>query len=205
MFIIYSPMNDFDADVDTARGANREKYAGTFRHATPIGIGGYYPAADRGGGGGGGYIVGRTSTRTIVHDMWLPELERQLRGKLKRKVPVSAKVLEELSACPTSGAEAETAFEGVALDFVRDALCRQPQRQGTVLCEQLRRHAPVSLKIGTSTSSLGGKVLEFGNCTPLVQGVCVLDFIVSTDPRFFFTHPSQVTVCFLPMKYCHYL
>ncbi len=159
------------------RGTNREKYAGTFAcqedgpQVTPIGIGGYYPAADDGGGGGGGYIVGHTSTRTIFDEMWLPELERRLRGKLKRKVPVSAKVLDEVSACPEEGAEAETAFEGVALDFIRDALCRQHQHQGTDLCERLRRHAPVSLKIGTSTSSLGGKVLPFGNCTPLVQGV----------------------------------
>jgi hypothetical protein len=163
--------------ISMLRGTNREKYAGTFAcqedgpQVTPIGIGGYYPAADDGGGGGGGYIVGHTSTRTIFDEMWLPELERRLRGKLKRKVPVSAKVLDEVSACPEEGAEAETAFEGVALDFIRDALCRQHQHQGTDLCERLRRHAPVSLKIGTSTSSLGGKVLPFGNCTPLVQGV----------------------------------
>jgi hypothetical protein len=155
------------------RGANREKYAGTFacqgagRRVTPIGIGGYYPVAD----GGGGYIVGPVSTHTIFHEMWLPELERQLHRKLKRKVPVSAKVLEELSAHPQQGAKAETALEGVALDFIRDALCRQPQHQGTDLCEQLRQHEPVSLKIGTSTSSLGGGVLLFGNCTPLMQGV----------------------------------
>jgi hypothetical protein len=172
-------MNEFDFFwTSMLRGANREKYAGTFalkgdrRRVTPIGIGGhYYPAAD---GGGGGYIVGHASTRTIFHEMWLPELERQLRRQLNRKVPVSAKVLEELSACPERGAKAETALEGVALDFIRDALCRQPQYQGTDLCEQLRHHAPVSLKIGTSTSSLGGEVLWFGNCTPFVQGSSTL-------------------------------